>query len=101
MADLTNFLRAHHLQDLVALSHIEDWSSTWLERMTDDTEGTLSVRCREGLILPQTQLIVTEWGFTATKDGPQMVALKGCAKQDNGGHLRTAEDNLERINDGN
>ena len=60
LADLTNFLKAHHLQDLVALSHIQDWGSSWLERMTDDMEGTLSVRCREGFILPQSQFIVTE-----------------------------------------
>ena len=30
-----------------------------------------------------------------------MVALKGCAKQDDGGRLRTAEDDLEGISDGN
>ena len=92
LADMTDFLGAHNLQDLVALSHIQDWGSTWLERMTDDMEGTLSVRCCGGHIIPQDQFIVTEWSFTATKHGPHMIALKGCAKQDNGGHLRTADE---------
>ena len=76
------------MQELVALSHIEGLDSTWLERMNDDMESTLAVCHNDTLVIAPQEYIVTEWGFTGTKAGPQMVPLKGCSKQENGGHLR-------------
>lgn len=87
--DLAAFLRASHLQELVALSHIHTWDCAWLEQMTDDLKGTYSISAPLEFPSSQHGYIATEWGFIVSEGGVHTVELKGCIKQDNGGHSRT------------
>ena len=88
LRDLVGLLQSNELESIIAVAHISDRESIWTETMLEDCRGTVAVKSNQDPGSCPDNYITTEWAFRDATGTPNMVAVKGCVKQDNGGHAR-------------
>lgn len=89
LQDMADVLQNNALGNIISLAHIHDRNSVWTETMLESARGTLATKSDHELGCHCNRYIITEWAFEERTGVPLMLPLKGCERQDNGGHART------------
>lgn len=86
LSELSSYLRAQGLEDVLGLMHISPSSSRWSEALSFDQRGTIARRISTDEYMLEG--IITEWAFDDFNGEVRIKSLKECRKPESGGHAR-------------